>query len=103
VNITEFLTDLQARHDEATARAGELRSQIELLNRKRWKTRVESANAIFEYIEVFHNRRRRHSALGYRTPMSTNYSPNKTPSPPPVSHRSWNPNRGARHLNWFAL
>jgi hypothetical protein len=29
VNITEFLTDLQARHDKATARAGELRSQIE--------------------------------------------------------------------------
>jgi transposase InsO family protein len=40
--------------------------QIELLNRKRWKTRVELANAIFEYIEVFHNRQRRHSALGYR-------------------------------------
>jgi transposase InsO family protein len=43
--------------------------QIELLDRKRWKTRVELANAIFEYIEVFHNRQRRHSALGYRTPI----------------------------------
>jgi putative transposase len=43
--------------------------QIELLNRKRWKTRVELANAIFEYIEIFHNRQRRHSALGYRTPI----------------------------------
>ncbi|WRZ45522.1 integrase core domain-containing protein [Streptomyces sp. NBC_00151] len=43
--------------------------QIELLNRRRWKTRVELANAIFEYIEVFHNRQRRHSALGYRTPI----------------------------------
>jgi putative transposase len=42
--------------------------QIELLNRKKWKTRVELANAIFEYIEIFHNRQRRHSALGYRTP-----------------------------------
>ncbi len=42
--------------------------QTELLNRKRWKTRVELANAIFEYIEIFHNRQRRHSALGYRTP-----------------------------------
>ncbi|MDQ8704127.1 hypothetical protein RCO28_16775, partial [Streptomyces sp. LHD-70] len=29
VNITEFLTDLQARHDEAVARADELRGQIE--------------------------------------------------------------------------
>ena len=43
--------------------------QIELLNRRRWKTRVELANAIFEYIEIFHNRQRRHSALGYRTPI----------------------------------
>ncbi|MFD3373910.1 MULTISPECIES: hypothetical protein [unclassified Streptomyces] len=29
MNITEFLTDLQARHDKATVRAGELRSQME--------------------------------------------------------------------------
>jgi putative transposase len=43
--------------------------QIELLNRRRWKTRVELANALFEYIEIFHNRQRRHSALGYRTPI----------------------------------
>jgi len=38
--------------------------QTELLNTKRWNTRVELANAIFEYIEGFHNRRRRHSDLG---------------------------------------
>jgi hypothetical protein len=43
--------------------------QIELLNRKRWKTRIELANAIFEYIEIFHNRQRRHSGLEYRTPI----------------------------------
>ncbi len=29
--------------------------QIELLNRKRWKTRIELANAIFDYIEIFYN------------------------------------------------
>lgn len=42
--------------------------QIELLKRRKWKTRVELAKAIFEYIEVFYNRKRRHSALGYATP-----------------------------------
>jgi transposase InsO family protein len=43
--------------------------QIELLNRKEWKTRVEMANAIFEYIEIFYNRQRRHSSIGYRIPI----------------------------------
>ena len=43
--------------------------QIELLNRKKWKTPVELPNAILEYIEIFHNRQRRHSSIGYRTPM----------------------------------
>lgn len=43
--------------------------QIELLDRQKWKTRVELAIAIFDYIEIFHNRQRRHSALDYRTPI----------------------------------
>lgn len=43
--------------------------QIELLNRKKWATRLELTNAIFEYIEVFYNRRRRHSQLDYRSPV----------------------------------
>jgi putative transposase len=43
--------------------------QTELLNRQRWNTRVELANAIFEYIEGFHNRRRRHSDLGWHAPI----------------------------------
>jgi transposase InsO family protein len=29
--------------------------QTELLNRRRWRSRIELANAIFEYLEVFHN------------------------------------------------
>jgi hypothetical protein len=37
--------------------------QTELLTRQRWRTRIELANAIFECIEGFHNRRRRRSAL----------------------------------------
>ncbi|WP_227998985.1 IS3 family transposase [Nocardia australiensis] len=45
------------------------RMQTELLNRQRWRTRIELAKAIFEYLEIFHNRRRRHSALGMRSPI----------------------------------
>lgn len=54
--------------------------QIELLNRRRWKTRVELANAIFDYIEIFHNRQRRHSALGYHTPTEYENLPDAIPA-----------------------
>jgi transposase InsO family protein len=39
------------------------------LNRRRWRTRVELANALFEYLEIFHNRQRRHSSLEMHTPI----------------------------------
>ncbi len=45
------------------------RTQTELLNRQRWRTRLELANVIFEYLEIFHNRQRRHSALGMLSPI----------------------------------
>jgi len=45
------------------------RVQTELLNRRRWRTRIELANALFEYLEIFHNRRRRHNSLGMLTPI----------------------------------
>lgn len=44
------------------------RMQVELFNRKPWTTRIELAGAIHDYIELFHNTRRRHSALGMLTP-----------------------------------
>jgi putative transposase len=56
-------------YDNAMIEAFWSRMQVELLDTRRWKTRVELANAIFEYIEVFHNRRRRHSSLGMLTPI----------------------------------
>jgi len=43
--------------------------QIELLNRRKWRTRLELANAMFEYIEIFYNRQRRHSQLGCLSPI----------------------------------
>jgi transposase InsO family protein len=51
------------------------RMQVELLNRRRWRTRVELANAMFEYIEIFHNRQRRHSSIGYLTPIQFENQP----------------------------
>jgi putative transposase len=46
------------------------RMQTELFNRKRWTTRVELSTAIFDWIEVFYNRTRRHSSLNMLSPVA---------------------------------
>jgi len=45
------------------------RMQTELLNRKSWTTVVELSMALADYIENFHNMRRRHSSLNMLTPI----------------------------------
>jgi putative transposase len=67
-----------ACYDNAMIESFWSRMQVELLNRHRWRTRIELANAIFEYLEVFHNRQRRHSSLGMLSPVRE----------PPTHHRS---------------
>jgi transposase InsO family protein len=42
----------------------------ELLNRRRFKTQAEAKMAVFEWIEGWYNPHRRHSALGYRSPVN---------------------------------
>jgi len=43
--------------------------KCELVHERHYHTRAEARQDIFEYIEVFYNRRRRHSSLGYRSPV----------------------------------
>ena len=40
----------------------------ELVHRTTFPTREAARRAIFEYVEAFYNRRRRHSGLGFLTP-----------------------------------
>ncbi|QGP93290.1 Integrase core domain protein [Neomoorella glycerini] len=42
--------------------------KTELVHHRRFKSRAEAKLEIFEYTEVFYNRFRLHSALGYETP-----------------------------------
>jgi putative transposase len=42
--------------------------KTELVHRTQFRTRREAKAALFEYIEIFYNRRRRHSGIDYRTP-----------------------------------
>jgi putative transposase len=42
--------------------------KTELVHTRTWPTRQAARTAIDEYLEVFYNRRRRHSALDYLSP-----------------------------------
>jgi putative transposase len=43
--------------------------ETELIDRRKFKTRSEAKLAVFQFIEGWYNPRRRHSSLGYRSPM----------------------------------
>ena len=42
--------------------------EVELARQLRWPTREDAKRDLFAYIEGYYNRRRIHSALGYKTP-----------------------------------
>jgi putative transposase len=43
--------------------------ECELLDRRRFRTHAEARMAVFDFLEGFYNPRRRHSALGYESPI----------------------------------
>lgn len=55
-------------YDNALAEAFVATLKREAVERASWPTRESVRSAVFEYIEVFYNRRRLHSALGYCSP-----------------------------------
>jgi putative transposase len=56
--------------DNAVAESFFATLQTELLDRHSWPTKQGLRSAIFEFIEVFYNRQRRHSSLGYLSPYA---------------------------------
>jgi putative transposase len=48
--------------------------KTEHVHHARFRTRAEAKAAVFEYVEIFYNRQRLHSALGYRTPTEARAS-----------------------------
>jgi putative transposase len=54
--------------DNAVAESFFATLKKELVHRRRWHSLAELRNALFEYIEVFYNRRRLHSFLNHKTP-----------------------------------
>ena len=56
-------------YDNAVAETFFATLKKELVNRRSWPSRLELQSAVFEYIEAFYNRRRRHSTLGMLSPI----------------------------------
>ena len=55
-------------YDNAVAESFFATLKWELLDGREWPTRAAARKAIFEYIEVWYNRQRRHSTLDYLSP-----------------------------------
>jgi putative transposase len=54
--------------DNAVAESFFATLKKELVHRQSWPTRRDLGSAVFEYVEAFYNRQRRHSTLGYLSP-----------------------------------
>ena len=67
-NLNQSLGSVGDAYDNAVVEAFWARLQTELLNTRKWKTRTELSTAIFDWIEIFYNRTRRHSSLGNISP-----------------------------------
>jgi len=52
--------------------------ECELLDRRKFQTKAEARMAVFQFIERWYNPARRHSALGYQSPINYERSRLKT-------------------------
>jgi transposase InsO family protein len=68
--------------DNAVAESFFATLECELLDRHAWATRAGLRTAVFDFIEVFYNRQRRHSTLDYHTPLDYEH---QHPSPAPAA------------------
>ena len=70
-------------YDNALAESFFATLECELLDRRTFRTHDEARSAVFEFIESFYNRQRRHSALGYLSPEE--YERRRGPTAPIVA------------------
>ncbi len=54
--------------DNAVAESFFATLKTELIHRHSWATRAYARRAVFDFVEVFYNRQRLHSSLGYLSP-----------------------------------
>jgi len=68
--------------DNAVAESFFATIKKELIHRRSWPTRAELSSEVFDYIEVFYNRQRRHSTLGQRSPVDFEKAAQRDTGPP---------------------
>ncbi len=68
-------------YDNALMESFWSRVQVELLDRQAWSTRLELATALFEYLEILHNRQRRHSSPRYALTVRVQLGMNQRQQP----------------------
>lgn len=70
MNVMPSMGSVGDAYDNAMAESFFATLERELLNRRRFQTQVEARLAVFEWLEGWYNPHRRHSALGYRSPVN---------------------------------
>ena len=68
--IVQSMGSVGDSYDNALAESFFASLECELIDRSRWRSFAEARMAVFDYIECFYNPRRRHSALGYLSPVT---------------------------------
>jgi len=71
-------------YDNAMAESFFSTLECELLARRRFRSQAKARMACFSYIEGFYNPQRRHSALGYRSPVVYEQETQPDPLPEPL-------------------
>ncbi len=56
-------------YDNASMESWNHSFKVEAIHGEKFKTRTEAKNHVFEYIDVYYNRKRLHSGLGYLSPV----------------------------------
>jgi transposase InsO family protein len=72
LNEHQMLCSMSRRgdcYDNAVAESFFKTLKVELVYQHKYRSRQEAKASIFEFVEVFYNRRRRHSSLGYKSPV----------------------------------
>jgi len=77
-NVRPSMGSVGDAYDNAMCESFFATLECELLDRRKFKTKAEARMAIFAFIEGWYNPARRHSALGYQSPITFERSTNGT-------------------------